>query len=247
MCREVCFYFFACREVCSGCGRVRLANGMGDPCAVSAQAWGNWYESPSDKRSGNFPLRRSYPTGRPGEAVAVDINGVNRDNAQVVMSQGKHIHSQHLHANGNDHLHFPSSFKSRGGWSSRTSYGEKASVAATGKSGRTSLNVYKRILLFLVAVLFLIETATHGFVFLLLRHTDLQADSLDIFPRVFGTGLAVPGDDVRFVPRNVVERLLLSKGKATVADLRKETRSPVRFPRLALVSRTCFCDPCSLR
>ena len=107
--------------------------------------------------------------------------------------------------------------------------------------------MYKKILLFLVAVLFLIETATHGFVFLLFRHTVLQADSLDIFPRVFGTGLAVPGDDVRFVPRNVVERLLLSKGKATVAELRKETRSPVRFPRLALVSRTRFCDPCSLR
>ena len=132
-------FFWACREVCSGCGRVRLANGMCDPSAVSTQAWGNWNESPSDKRSGNYPLRRSYPTGRPGEAVAVavaaDINGVNRDNAQVVMSQGSCIHSQDLHANGNGYLHFPSNFKSTGGSSSRTSYDENASVAATRRAG----------------------------------------------------------------------------------------------------------------
>jgi hypothetical protein len=220
---------------------VRLVNGMGDSSAVSAQAWGNWTEASSEKRSGNYPLRRSYQTGRPGEASpgAVDMNGVHKDNAQAVMNQRLDNHSHNTIVNGNGHAHvLASNFKCRGGTPrSKTSYGEKASVASTGKSGKISLNVY-RILISLVAILFLIETVAQGFVFLLFRHADLQAESVEIFPRVFGSSseqAATSGADVRFVPRNVVERLLLSKGKATVAELRKEARSPVRFPRLALV------------
>ena len=233
----------------------RLANGMGDTAGVSAQARGIRNE---EKRAGNYALRRAYQAGRPGEAVAVDINGVNireEAEAQAVMNQRleSHVHRE------------VSNFKcrDRGSISARPgSFGEKASSSPSSSSSgggkvtsgklASSFNVY-RIVISLVAVLFLLETVTHGFVFLLFRHTDLQAESLEIFPRVFGrasrqAAAESGGEDVRFVPTNVVERLLLSKGKATVAELRKEARSPVRFPRLALVRITCgFVIACASR
>lgn len=203
-----------------------MANGMDNSSAVTSEPWSsNWNESssssaekPHHQRSASYPLRRPHQTSsRPGETVA------------IVVADGLNHKDEVLDQN---HSHHVNSVKCSGGSNRRTSLGEKASVP---KIWKTSSTVY-RILISLAAVFFLIQTVAHGFVFLLFRHTDLQAESLDIFPRVFGTELTTAsGDDVRFVPRNVVERLLLSKGRATVAELRKETRSPVRLPRLALV------------
>lgn len=213
---------------------------MDDSSAVTSEARGNWNESPSERphhqRSASYPLRRPHPTGRLGEAVAVAVSvgkdGFPREDA-INESEEKN-HSYLGIANGNGVSHYTSGVKCSGGSNRRTSVGERgASVPKIWKSSST----VSRILISLVAVFFLIETVSHGFVFILFRHTDLQAESREIFPRVFGTGDATAGDDVRFVPRNVVERLLLSKGRATVAELRKEVRSPVRLPRLALV---CF-------
>lgn len=215
---------------------------MDDSSAVTSEAWRIWNESSSEKphhqRSASYPLRRPHQTAvRPGvEAVSIAVADGFRSREDV-LNQSLQNHSYHVNGNinGPSLHHHP---KCRGSSNSRTSsVGERVSVAP--KIWKTSSNVY-RILISLVAVFFLIETLTHGFVFLLFRHTDLQAESLEIFPRVFGTEQAISGDDVRFVPRNVVERLLLSKGRATVAELRKETRSPVRFPRLALVCINFF-------
>lgn len=209
-----------------------MANGMDDSSDVTSAAWSsNWNnESPSEKprhqRSATYPLRRPHQTGcRPGETIAVVV-GEGFD----VLNQNQENHSYHVSGNGTGSLH---RVKSIGDSNRRTSVGERARI------WKSSANFY-RILISVVAVFFLIETVTHGFVFLLFRHTDLQAESLEIFPRVFETEQATSGDDARFTPRNVVERLLLSKGRATVAELRKEARFPVRLPRLALVCIKSF-------
>lgn len=105
--------------------------------------------------------------------------------------------------------------------------------------GAKSSNAF-RILIAIVVLFFLMETIGNGLVFLRLRETDLQAGSLDIFPRagVMKADVAA-GDGARFVPRVLVERLLLSRGRATLAELRKEVRAPMRPPRLALVCISC--------
>ncbi|XP_073396654.1 uncharacterized protein [Physcomitrium patens] len=150
----------------------------------------------------------------------------------------------HNNGIGNGCVHYVSSFKSRSMFNGRTSNLERTSTASAGKSGKWP-SAY-RILIAVLVVLFLIGTVTHGFVFLLFGYTDLQVDSPKIFPTVFASEQETPNDDVKFVPRNIVERLLLSKGKVTVADLRKEKRFPVRPPRLALVCPNLVRNPLSL-
>jgi hypothetical protein len=111
---------------------------------------------------------------------------------------------------------------------------ESKGTAAVGSSkSPKSTNVY-RILIAIVVVFFLMETIGNGLAFLRLRDTDLQTTGMVIFPRAAKQPLPA-GDGARFVPRVLVERLLLSRGRATLAELRKEVRAPLRPPRLALV------------
>lgn len=117
---------------------------------------------------------------------------------------------------------------------------------------------FYRIVTAVVTIFFLVQTL--GVFFLLLPRGDLGShDSSEGNPHLkysWPEEEVVPTEDVRFVPRNVVERLLLSKSRATVANLRDEIRSPIRPPRLALVrtklyssftnydiffSMACFC------
>lgn len=117
----------------------------------------------------------------------------------------------------------------------------------------TKTNFY-RIVTAVVTIFFSVQTL--GVFFLLLPRGDLENHSSDVNPHLKYSWPeeVVPTEDVRFVPRNVVERLLLSKSRATVANLRDEIRSPIRPPRLALVrtiilltkydiffSIACFC------
>lgn len=192
---------------------------MDNSSAVTLDAWSsNSYEPASPLEQQQQPQHHrssSYPLRRPHQTV--------------VIADGFHEGlNQNLNGNGNSTV------------KRRTSFERERVVAP--KAWKTSSAVY-RIFISVVAVFVLIEIFTYGFVFHLFRHTDLQAESLDIFPRELGTtdlATSTSADDVRFVPRNVVERLLLSKGRATVAELRKETRSPVRLPRLALVRINLF-------
>lgn len=97
---------------------------------------------------------------------------------------------------------------------------------------------FYRIVTAVVTIFFLVQTL--GVFFLLLPRGDLGShdSSSDVNPHLKYNSWpeeVVPTEDVRFVPRNVVERLLLSKSRATVANLRDEIRSPIRPPRLALV------------
>lgn len=192
---------------------------MDNSSAVTLDAWSSHstnesassLEQPQHHRSSSYPLRRPHQT--------------------VVIADGFHEGlNQNLNGNGNSRE-----------YKRRPSIGERGNPAP--KAWKTSSAVY-RIFISVVAVFVLIEIFTYGFVFHLFQHTDLQAESLDIFPRELGTTelatTTTSADDVRFVPRNVVERLLLSKGRATVAELRKEIRSPVRLPRLALVRSNLF-------
>ena len=94
---------------------------------------------------------------------------------------------------------------------------------------------FYRIVTAVVTIFFSVQTL--GVFFLLLPRGDLGSHSSDVNPHLKYSWPeeVVPTEDVRFVPRNVVERLLLSKSRATVANLRDEVRSPIRPPRLALV------------
>lgn len=106
-------------------------------------------------------------------------------------------------------------------------------------SGKTN---FYRIVTAVVTIFFLVQAL--GIFFLLLPRGDLGSQSSDLNPhfKYSWPEEVVPTEDVRFVPRNVVERLLLSKSRATVANLRDEIRSPIRPPRLALV-RTLISFP----
>ncbi|XP_024359045.1 uncharacterized protein [Physcomitrium patens] len=119
------------------------------------------------------------------------------------------------------------SLKSRGYISGQAGYGDRAAVPLGKGAGKA--NVF-RILIAVVAVFFLVETIANGLVFLKMRDSDLQGGSLNFFTRASETKTVRPGDDVRFVPR-----LLLSRGKATMAELRRELRTPVRPPSLAFI------------
>lgn len=123
--------------------------------------------------------------------------------------------------------HDMGSLKSRGYISGQAGYGDRAAVPLGKGAGKA--NVF-RILIAVVAVFFLVETIANGLVFLKMRDSDLQGGSLNFFTRASETKTVRPGDDVRFVPR-----LLLSRGKATMAELRRELRTPVRPPSLAFV------------
>jgi hypothetical protein len=95
---------------------------------------------------------------------------------------------------------------------------------------------FYRIVTAVVTIFFLVQTL--GVFFLLLPRGDLGSLSSEGNPHLkysWREEEVVPTEDVRFVPRTVVERLLLSKSRATVANLRDEIRSPIRPPRLALV------------
>ena len=125
-------------------------------------------------------------------------------------------------ANGNGHHHYQN-----------PSASPNPKIRVT--PAKTNTNFY-RIVTAVVTIFFLVQTL--GVFFLLLPRGDLGSHSSDVNPHLKYDSWpeeVVPTEDVRFVPRNVVERLLLSKSRATVANLRDEVRSPIRPPRLALV------------
>lgn len=191
-----------------------VANGMGDPALASPGSRGpsNRNDSGCPTRGPNYPLKRPHQTGRPAEST-------------VSLSNGLHREAYHVNGNG-----YHVSVKARTN-TNRLSNGDRGN--GTNCKGNSLLY---RFLIAIVVVFFLVGTLMQGSILILFRHTDLQAASLDIFPQAFFPRSPLSSDDIRFVPRNIVERLLLSRGRVTVAELRNEQRSPVRPARLALVN-----------
>ena len=150
-------------------------------------------------------------------AVNAQVRGKTWNEGAAEKRVGVKRQGQHMAAgNGNVGMHSDGHFSKK----------------ASGKTARSS-NVY-RILFAVVAVFFLVETIGNGIVFLRSREMDLKEELL-LFPRAAVKQLVTAGDGARFVPRVLVERLLLSNGRATLAELRKEARASLRPPRLALV------------
>lgn len=153
--------------------------------------------------------------------------------------QGGEQPSLEMATDGNAH-HHGGGLKSRGVQRNGGAGERGAGTGPVGKHAKAN-HVY-RVVIVIVGIFFLMETIGNGLVFLRLRETDLQqrgssSSSLEMFfPRAATADEEQsPGDGVRFVPRVLVERLLLSRKKATLAELRKATRAPGRPPRLALV------------
>lgn len=106
-----------------------------------------------------------------------------------------------------------------------------------GTAGKSRSVVY-RLLLLIVAAILVVETLIQGSIWMLMGRTNILNESRDLFSRPLVRPKRVIEERVKFVPHKILERLVLSKGRTTVAELRDRSRAPIRPPQLAVVQST---------